>query len=146
MKNGNANTVDAVRRFNRFYTRRIGALDEGHLHSAYSLAEVRVMYELAHRAPASARELARDLSLDAGYLSRILRRFSREGLLRRAPAKSDRRRALLSLTPKGDRVFAPLNAGARDQVKALLKPLSAEERKALVAAMRRIESLLTHPR
>jgi DNA-binding MarR family transcriptional regulator len=146
MKNGNVSAVDAVRRFNRFYTRRIGALDEGHLHSVYSLAEVRVMYELANRAPATARELARDLSLDAGYLSRILRRFTTEGLLRRAPAKSDRRRTLLSLTAKGDRVFAPLNAGARAQVKALLEPLSIEERKALVAAMQRIESLLNRSR
>jgi DNA-binding MarR family transcriptional regulator len=146
MKNGAVNAVDAVRRFNRFYTRRIGALDEGHLNSAYSLAEVRVLYELAHRTQTTARDLARDLSIDAGYLSRILRRFSRERLLRRAPAKSDRRQTLLSLTPKGVRVFAPLNAGARHQVEALLKPLSAEERRALVAAMQRIESLLNQSR
>jgi DNA-binding MarR family transcriptional regulator len=142
MKNGNTSTVDAVRRFNRFYTRRIGALDEGHLHSRYSLAEVRVLYELAHRTQATARDLARDLSLDAGYLSRIVRRFSRERLLRRARAPSDCRQTLLSLTAKGARVFAPLNAGARDQVEALLKPLSVDQRKALVAAMQRIESLL----
>ena len=143
MSHGNGRDVDAVRRFNRFYTRRIGALDEGHLNSAYSLAEVRVMYELAHRGETTARDLARDLSLDTGYLSRILRRFSKERLVRRAPAKADRRQALVSLTPKGQRVFAPLNAGACDQVESLLQPLSTRQRHALIAAMQRIERLLT---
>ena len=139
---GNGRDVDAVRRFNRFYTRRIGALDEGHLNSAYSLAEVRVLYELAQRNETTARELTRDLSLDAGYLSRILRRLGKERLVRRAPAKADRRWALLSLTPKGRRVFAPLNAGARSQVELLLRPLSSSERRTLIGAMRTIEHLL----
>jgi DNA-binding MarR family transcriptional regulator len=143
MSRRNGRDVDAVRQFNRFYTRRIGVLDEGHLNSAYSLAEVRVLYELAHRTEATARELAQHLSLDAGYLSRILRRFDREKLVRRTTAKSDRRQALLSLTAKGRRVFAPLNAGARDEVKLLLQPLSPRERHTLIAAMRDIERLLT---
>jgi len=132
----------AVRRFNRFYTRRIGVLDEGHLESEYSLTEVRVLYELAHREGTTAGELCRDLSLDPGYLSRMVRQFTRRGLVRRTPAAGDRRQAVLALTAKGARAFAPLDAGARAQVQALLQPLSSRERKALVAAMRRIETLL----
>jgi DNA-binding MarR family transcriptional regulator len=136
------NHIDAVRHFNRFYTRRIGVLDEGHLRSAYSLAEVRVLYELAHRRQATAAEVGKDLDLDAGYLSRILRRFARQGLLNRQPAAHDRRRTLLSLSAKGIRVFAPLNSGARRHVGAMLAPLSTAERRALISAMRRIETLL----
>ena len=143
MSDRNGADVNAVRRFNRFYTRRIGVLDEGHLQSAYSLAEVRVLYELAHRSTTTAAALAKDLALDAGYLSRILRRFTREGLVKRTRATKDRRQAFLSLTPRGQRVFAPLDAGARDQVQTLLAPLSATDRKALINAMRQIESLLS---
>ena len=134
--------IDAVRRFNRFYTHRIGVLDEGHLESAYSLAEVRVLYELAQRERTTAAELCRDLGLDAGYLSRILRRFTREGLLKRQRADDDKRQTRLSLTAKGRRTFAPLNQGAREHVRALLDPLSAADRRALVSAMQRIETLL----
>lgn len=133
--------VDAIRQFNRFYTRLIGALDDGYLQSAYSLAEVRVLYELAHRERATARELCRDLSLDPGYASRILRRFARERLISRVPA-ADRRQALLTITRKGRRVFAPLNDGARRRVQSLIEPLTRGERVALVQAMRRIERLL----
>jgi DNA-binding MarR family transcriptional regulator len=142
MSRPNGADIDAVRRFNRFYTRRIGVLDEGHLQSPYSLVEVRVLYELAHRKNITAVELCRDLGLDAGYVSRILRRFTREGLLRRRRAETDKRQTMLSLTAKGQRVFAPLNAGAREQVKALLQPLSQNDRHALVNAMQRIETLL----
>ena len=142
MSRPNGADIDAVRRFNRFYTRRIGVLDEGHLQSPYSLAEVRVLYELAHRTNTTAVELCRDLGLDAGYVSRILRRFTREGLLRRRRAETDKRQTVLSLTTKGKRVFAPLNAGARERIKALLAPLSASDRAWLVAAMGRIEALL----
>jgi DNA-binding MarR family transcriptional regulator len=143
MSDSNGAQVDAVRRFNRFYTRLIGALDEGHLASAYSLAEVRVLYELAQRPGVSAVDLASTLSLDEGYLSRILRRFSREGLVRRTRSANDKRRTLLSLTSKGERTFAPLNAGARDHVKGLLEPLSRANRRALVRAMQRIEQILS---
>jgi DNA-binding MarR family transcriptional regulator len=143
MKNGNGTAVDAVRRFNRFYTRWLGALDEGLPNSTYSLAEVRVLYELADRRRTTARDLARDLALDRGYLSRILHRFNREGLLRRTAAASDRRTTLLTLTSKGRRVFTPLNAGACEQVESWLQPLTATERKELLSAMSRIERLLS---
>jgi DNA-binding MarR family transcriptional regulator len=143
-RNGGARAadIDAVRRFNRFYTRRIGVLDEGHLQSAYSLAEVRVLYELAQRGQTTAGELCKDLGLDAGYLSRILRRFTRERLLTRRRAAHDRRQTLLSLTVRGLRVFATLNAGASAQVGQLLAPLSASQKTALLDAMATIETLL----
>jgi DNA-binding MarR family transcriptional regulator len=142
MSDRNGTDIEAVRRFNRFYTRRIGVLDEGHLQSTYSLAEVRVLYELAHRESSTAAELCRDLGLDAGYVSRILRRFTREGLLNRRRAADDKRQTRLSLTTKGRRTFAPLNDGARKQVGALLEPLSDANRRALISAMRKIETLL----
>src|SRR5436190_11280312 len=90
--------VDAVRSFNRFYTREIGALDERLLRGPFSLTESRVLYELAHRDAATAANLKRDLRLDAGYLSRILRRFSGSGLISRAASRADGRARTLRLT------------------------------------------------
>src|SRR5690349_23930853 len=90
--------IAAIRRFNRFYTRQIGLLQEGLLDSAFSLTEVRVMYELAHRDTVTAVDLGQDLGLDAGYLSRMLRGFEKKGIIRRAQSKQDARRNLLALT------------------------------------------------
>src|ERR1700704_2288374 len=115
--------VDAVRSFNRFYTRRIGALGERHLHSPFSLTEMRVLYELAHRAAPTAADLGRDLGLDAGYLSRILRRFHARGLPGRPAPPADARESLLQLTRKGAAAFTPLETRARAEVAALLARL-----------------------
>src|SRR5271165_7296846 len=97
--------IAAVRRFSRTYTRVIGALQEGLLDSRFTLAEARVLYELAHHDDLTATELGRELELDAGYLSRILQRFEQDGLLAREPSETDRRRNMLSLTEAGRDAF-----------------------------------------
>lgn len=144
-RRGAGQSVDTVRRFNRFYTRRIGVLNEGHLASPFSLAEVRVMYELAHRATPTASELARDLALDTGYLSRILRRFERRGLLVRRPSPADGRRTLLALSAEGLSAFGTLDARAHDDVAAMLHALPATEQRRVLGAMRTIERTLGAP-
>lgn len=135
-------SVAAVRRFNRFYTRRIGALGEGHLDTPFSLTEARVLYELAHRETATATELAQELGLDAGYLSRILRGFQERGLLDRRPSDSDARQSRLSLTGEGRAAFARLNASAHHDIAAMLDGVPPAGRARLVAAMRTIEEVL----
>jgi DNA-binding MarR family transcriptional regulator/GNAT superfamily N-acetyltransferase len=134
--------VEAFRRFNRVYTRRIGVLGEGFLGSPFSLTEVRVLYELAHREQPTASELGRGLGLDAGYLSRILRGFGKRGLVSAAAAPTDRRRSLLTLTARGRRAFVPLEARARRQVGEILGGLPADARERLVQAMASMETLL----
>src|SRR6266542_2232659 len=119
--------VAAVRRFNRFYTRQIGLLQEGYLKSPFSLSEVRVLYELAHQEKPTATELGRDLGLDAGYLSRILGSFQKRGLLKRTQSEHDGRQSHLALTPRGQAAFAPLNTRSRDEIGAMLGALPASE-------------------
>jgi DNA-binding MarR family transcriptional regulator/GNAT superfamily N-acetyltransferase len=134
--------VSTVRAFNRFYTRRIGVLGEHWLDSPYSLAEMRVLYELAHGDDLSATALGQDLSLDAGYLSRILRRFESTRLIARSAAPSDARRSLLRLTPRGRRLFAPYERRARQQVSEMLGTLSSATRRDVVDAMETIRRAL----
>lgn len=134
--------VAAVRRFNRFYTLKIGALAEGHSKSPFSLAEARVLYELANRDRPTAGELARDLGLDAGYLSRILAGFERRGQIVKEPSPADGRQSLLALTEAGRAAFAPLNDQTRRDIASMLAPLRAADQERLVTAMRTIEELL----
>ena len=134
--------VSTVRRFNRFYTRRIGVLDEGHLRSSFSLAEVRILYELAHRDETTAAELAKELGLDAGYLSRILRRFQKQGLVARTTSAADARQHHLRLTDAGRESFVALNARASDDIATRLAALSPADQRRLVGAMHTIERLL----
>jgi DNA-binding MarR family transcriptional regulator/N-acetylglutamate synthase-like GNAT family acetyltransferase len=134
--------VGAVRRFNRFYTRKIGVLREGAYRSPFSLTQVRVLYELAHRDRPTATELGRDLGLDAGYLSRILRGFERRGLVVKTPSPADGRRSHLALTAHGKRAFAPLDARSHDEVAAMLAGLSGTEQGRIVGAMHTIQELL----
>lgn len=135
--------VAAVRRFNRFYTKQIGVLQEHLLSSPYSLTEARVIYELAHAEQSTATRLAAELGLDAGYLSRILSGFEKQGLIERVPSEADGRQSFLSLTPKGQKAFAPLNAGSQREVAAMLEPLSEGEVTRLLEAMRTIEHALS---
>jgi DNA-binding MarR family transcriptional regulator/N-acetylglutamate synthase-like GNAT family acetyltransferase len=137
--------VAAVRRFNRFYTKQIGVLDEDLLRTPFSLAEARVLYEIANGAGVSAVELAGELRLDPGYLSRILRRFQKSGWLRRKPSAEDGRRRRLALTGKGRRTFATLDARQEEDVAALLARVPAAGQRRLVEAMRAIEEALGAP-
>lgn len=130
--------VDAVREFNRFYTRRIGVLQEGLLQSPYSLTESRVLFELAHRDRPAATGIARELGLDAGYLSRILARFRKLGLVSSKPAEKDGRQTLLSLTRKGRSVFAVLNARSQKEVSSMLAAMPEANQVRLVEAMETI--------
>ena len=137
--------VAAVRRFNRFYTRQIGIIGERLLQSPFSLAEMRVLYEIANRENVSAVDLAEELRLDAGYLSRILRRFQTGGLVRRETSAEDGRRNLLSLTEKGQRTFATLNARQEEDVAALLTRVPAAGQRRLIESMHAIEEVLGAP-
>ncbi len=134
--------VDEMRRFNRFYTRLIGVLDEGHLASPFSLAQVRVLYELAHQATPTASELCDQLALDPGYLSRMLRELERRGLVTRRRSASDRRQQQLELTAKGRRTVAELERKAEAAVAAVLARVPPAAQHELVGAMRRIRSVL----
>jgi DNA-binding MarR family transcriptional regulator/GNAT superfamily N-acetyltransferase len=134
--------IAAVRRFSRFYTRQLGLLQESLVHTRFSLTEARVLYELAHRETVTASELAAGLDLDHGYLSRILRRFGEEGLLKKARAPDDGRQSFISITAKGRKAFAPLNKGSHDQVAAMLEKLGPAEQQRVVGAMAAVESLL----
>ncbi len=134
--------VGAVRRFNRFYTRQIGLLGKGYLDSPFTLAEVRVLYELAHRDAATASEIAKALGLDAGYLSRMLLSFRKRGFLERQASKEDARQSHLSLTGKGRAAFAKLEAKSETGVSKMMAGLSPADQNRLIGAMGSIESLL----
>ncbi len=138
-----AQDVLAVRGFNRFYTRQIGALHKGLLKSPYTLAEVRVLYELAHHDALTAAGLIALLDLDASYLSRILKRFGQLGFLRKSPSQHDRRAVLLALTPRGRAAFAPLEARSTEEVSAMLDRLPLPQRTKLLAAMKTVETSLS---
>ncbi len=134
--------IQTVRRFNRFYTRQIGVLQEHLLHSQFSLTEVRVLYELAHRERVTAAELCQDLGLDRGYLSRMLQRFETEAWIKTAASQEDRRRVHLMLTAKGRKMLAPLEKRSSDEVSAMLGRLSPTRQAKLLSAMRDVESVL----
>jgi DNA-binding MarR family transcriptional regulator/N-acetylglutamate synthase-like GNAT family acetyltransferase len=135
-------SIEAIRAFNRFYTRQIGLLEEGLLDSPYTLTECRVLYELAHRSRPTAAQIGSGLGLDAGYLSRILAKFQRQGLLRRESSRRDERAAHLTLTAAGRKAFAPLETKARKLIGGLLEPMQPREVSALTSAMGTVQRLL----
>jgi DNA-binding MarR family transcriptional regulator/GNAT superfamily N-acetyltransferase len=134
--------VEAVRRFNRFYTGRIGVLQEGLLNSPFSLTEVRVLYEIAHSDRPTATELAKALNLDVGYLSRILQRFSRRRFITRTASKTDARQTHLALTARGRDTLAPLERLSQDEVASMLKALTPADQRRVVEAMDTIQACL----
>jgi DNA-binding MarR family transcriptional regulator/N-acetylglutamate synthase-like GNAT family acetyltransferase len=134
--------IDAIRRFNRFFTRRIGVLREGLLHTPYSLTEARILFEIANHDDLSASDLSRELGLDPGYLSRILAGLERRYLIEKTPSESDARRRLLALTPEGRDAFSLLDARSREEVTEMLGELSEVEQRRLLEAMRTIERIL----
>lgn len=137
-----ASHVRAVRAFNRFYTQRIGVLQHGVLQSPYSLTEVRVLYELANGADLTATDVQTILGLDRGYLSRILKRFERSGMLLRERSKKDRRRGLIRLTSRGRRLFSALNARQSSDVERMLQSVPDSGREKLVGSMQTIQKVL----
>jgi DNA-binding MarR family transcriptional regulator/GNAT superfamily N-acetyltransferase len=134
--------IDAIRRFNRFFTRQIGALREGLLHSPYSLTEARILFEIAHRKDLTASDLSRELGLDPGYLSRILARLEQQGLIDKVRSETDARQRLLSLTPDGKDAFSLLDNRSREEVAEMLSDLSEGDQRRLLEAMKSIESIL----
>ncbi|GJI98907.1 GNAT family N-acetyltransferase [Duganella caerulea] len=134
--------VAAVRSFNRFFTRQIGVLREGLLHSEYTLTEMRVLYELAHRGDQPAAVLGRDLGLDRGYLSRILAKFESAGLVSKVPSATDGRSKLLHLTAQGRAVYEPLDRRSREEVGDLLARFGEADQLRMLDAMRTIQQLL----
>ena len=138
----NSPDIATFRRFNRMYTRFIGTLNEGLLNTDYSLAEARVLYELAARSTAKASEIASELGLDPGYLSRLLSKFEQDRLLKRKASEQDGRYAELSLTPKGKSAFKKLNALSEEQAHAVLQDLPPSARMELISCMTAIESIL----
>jgi DNA-binding MarR family transcriptional regulator/predicted GNAT family N-acyltransferase len=137
-----ARRVEAVRRFNRFYTRQIGVLQEHLLRSPFSLTEARVLYELAQSGQTTATELGTALGVDAGYLSRLLRRLRERGLIARSRSAADGRQSFLRLTARGQQAFARLNAASAGEVGGLLADYPEEDQKRLIGALETVERLL----
>ncbi|HEY4957728.1 MAG TPA: helix-turn-helix domain-containing GNAT family N-acetyltransferase [Caldimonas sp.] len=142
MSQNRAGRAEAVRRFNRFYTHRIGVLHEKLAATRFSLTESRLLWELAHRGRTTAAELARDLDLDPGYLSRLLRVLKDGKLIRSERSADDARHLHLSLSAAGKRAFAPLDRQSQADVEGLLAPLAEGDQRTLLRAMTEIESLL----
>ncbi|MGY8634704.1 helix-turn-helix domain-containing GNAT family N-acetyltransferase [Bradyrhizobium sp. 14AA] len=144
--NGTDDHIAAVRAFNRFYTRKLGVLDQHLGQTPFSLSEARVLYELAHRDDLAAKEIGSELGLDPGYLSRIVQNFDEKGLITRRPLPADRRQYQLSLTAKGRQTFAKLNLSSQNEVAAMLAQLSASDATRLTQAMTTIEAVLEQRR
>lgn len=135
-------SIDAMRRFNRFYTKRIGLLNQGLLKTRFPLTQARIIFELAQHEQSTASDLTSELGIDPGYLSRILSRFEQDGLIQKMQSKSDSRQSLLKLTAKGRKSFSILDDRSRQEVKALQQSLSSEDQHRLLNAMHMIEDVL----
>jgi DNA-binding MarR family transcriptional regulator/N-acetylglutamate synthase-like GNAT family acetyltransferase len=137
--------TEQVRRFNRLYTKEIGVLTDGLLHSPFSLTEARILYEIAHLPEPTANQLCKELGLDPGYVSRIVAGFRERGLVSRDIAPADRRQHILSLTPQGRSEFALLDRRSHEETRAKLGQLSDPDQEELIQSLARVETLLGKP-
>ena len=135
-------SIEAVRHFNRFYTRQIGVLRPGMVGSPFTLPEARVIYALGRDGQSTATAIGRELALDLGYLSRLLQSLRRRGLVQAKRAAHDARHQHLTLTDKGRKAFTLIDSRSRDEMAQMLAPLKGKERGRLVSAMQTVESLL----
>jgi len=135
--------IGTDRQITRFFTRQIGVLREGLLHSPYPLTDARILFELGQCNQVTASRLGRELGLDAGYLSRILARLEQQGLLDKVRSENDGRQLLVSLTAAGREAFALLDQRSREEVSEMLEDLSEEDQQRLLKAMQTIESVLS---
>jgi len=136
--------ISAIRRFNRFFTRQIGVLREGLLHSPYSLTEARIIFELANGSNLTASNLGNELGLDAGYLSRILHKLEQQNLIEKTRSDDDGRQRLISLTTAGQNAFSLLDNRSNDEVAEMLSELNESDRVRLIEAMHTIEGIFDH--
>ncbi len=134
--------IQEIREFNRFYTHVLGLLDQHILRSAFSLPEARILYELYHNQPCTARQLMDILKIDKGYLSRILTQFEEKSLLQKRPSKQDARSAQLTLTAKGNLQFEKINDASIKQIQGMVAPLSSDQKNDLLQHMRAIQEIL----
>jgi DNA-binding MarR family transcriptional regulator len=139
----NQQLIEKIRGFNRFYTNMIGLLDQHFLDTPFSLTEGRVLYEISQMEECSAKKIREQIAIDEGYLSRIIEKFTREGLITKVPSQRDRRLHIIHLTEKGGEEFARLNENQNRLISQITEKLSAQETKELVQMMERIQELLT---
>src|SRR5436190_6142614 len=135
--------VEALREFNRFYTRRIDVLRNDYLGSPFALPEARLVFEIGRAPGISATTLGRDLGIDLGYLSRVLQGLKRRGYVQARRAPEDARRAALTLTEKGRKAWALLNTRSREKALSMIEPISRPERARLVDALGTVQSILS---
>jgi DNA-binding MarR family transcriptional regulator len=141
----NQDLINRIRSFNRYYTNVIGLLDRHFLDTPLSLTEGRVLYEINHTELCTAKKIRSQIDIDEGYLSRIIDKFIKSGLIRKTPAVEDRRLHIIVLTEKGKREFSRLNENSHQLIFQLIEKLSEPERVELVATMERIHELLSRP-
>jgi DNA-binding MarR family transcriptional regulator len=134
--------IEKIRKFNRFYTNVVGLLDQHFLDTPFSLTEGRVLYEICHMEECSARRIMEKIAIDEGYLSRIIHKFTRQGLIRKAPSAQDKRMHIIVLTEKGKKEFAKLNENSDKLIAALIEKLSVQELEDLTSSMEGIHTLL----
>lgn len=139
----NQERIERIRGFNRFYTNIIGLLDQHFLDSPFSLTEGRVLYEISQTENCSAKKIREKISIDEGYLSRILDTFKKKGLITKTPSLEDKRLHIIQLTEKGRKEFSSLNDHSDQLVSQILEKLSQEEREEFVSMTDRIRELLS---